>query len=579
MAADVRLRIEQGNEFESAIVSRLHSVAGVGWVFVDEANLTADKCREATQDAIAARAPVIVGANLPADWSGKRSGKPDLLVWHGTGYVPVDIKHHMTLDAFDKGPASFISELADPDPGAATEDPIWQLRRHKGDALQLAHYRRMLQAAGHSAADALGGIIGKEERLVWYRLDEPLWRTPAKSDGRKQKTRTTMEVYDFEFGFRRDIAAVAGDHMANPDIELIVEPILCPDCVICPWQEVCNATLLAGSGDPSLLPGVSFRQWRALQNAGVTDRAGVASLDLPTADLLTGGVDAARWLEDASRVDSQTPVADLRPRASKQIAALSADGIATAGDVLERIDARTAGLDAWAAAAIVNARAAIGPAAAYRLPGGVIDVPRADIEIDVDMENTNDGVYQWGVDVTDRAATGLVAAGYRAFISWDRITPEVEQAVFAEFWNWLADIRRSATDAGYTVKAYCWHEKAENTQMLRITAGNRELAAAVRAFIDSPDWVDMLQVFRRGWTTGGSTGLKKIAPLAGFRWEVDDPGGGVSMLYHAWATDPDHPRQAEAQQWLLDYNRGDVEATLAIREWLDNSDFPAVPVS
>jgi predicted RecB family nuclease len=105
--------------------------------------------------------------------------------------------------------------------------------------------------------------------------------------------------------------------------------------------------------------------------------------------------------------------------------------------------------------------------------------------------------------------------------------------------------------------------------MRRITAPDERLAAEVKAFIDSDAWVDMQKVFKAGWTTGGSTGLKKIAPLAGFAWDVADPGGGVSMLYHSWATHPDHPDQAAARSWLLDYNRGDVEATLAIRDWLD----------
>lgn len=578
MPADAQLRIDQGIEFEGAIVAQLRTVAGPEWVFVDEVDLAADERRAATAAAIAARAPVIVGANLVADFDEKRSGKPDMLVWHGDGYVPVDIKQHMTLDAFDRGPASFISELADPRPATATDDPVWQRRRHKGDALQLAHYRRMLQSAGHAAAEELGGIIGKEGRVVWYHLAEPLWTTPAKSGGRKQKKRTTMEVYDFEFDFRRDIAAVAHDHIANPDVELIVEPVLCPDCAICPWLDVCNQSLLAGTGDASLLPGVSYRQWRALRDVGIADRAGVAALDLRTAHLLAAGVEASRWLDDTIAIDPPTPVELLRPRAKKQIEALKDAGIGTAEDVIERIDPRTARLDRWAAAAIINARAATGADPVYRLPGGVVSVPRADIEIDVDMENTNDGVYQWGVNVTDRAATGLVENGYRAFISWDPITPEVEQQVFADFWSWLTDVRRRAVAAGHTVKAYCWHENAENTQMRRITATDTNLAAEVKAFIESPDWVDMLQVFRAGWTTGGSTGLKKIAPLAGFEWEVDDPGGGVSMLHHARATESDHPGQAEARQWLLDYNRGDVEATLVIREWLDGSDLPAVPV-
>lgn len=577
ISADARLRMDQGIEFESAVVAHLSTVGTPDWAFIDETNLTGNERRAATEAAIDARKPVIVGANLAADFIGKRAGKPDMLVWHIDGYVPVDIKHHMTLDAFDRGPAATVSELANPQHGAAAQDPVWQRRRHKGDALQLAHYRRMLESARHSATEAWGGIIGKEGRLVWYRLDEPLWTTPAKSDGRKQKKRTALEMYDFEFNFRRDIAAVAHQHMESRAVELIVEPLLCPDCATCPWQDICNDTLLAGTGDSSLLPGISYRQWRVLRDVGIFDRAGVAGLDVATADLLTAGVELGRWLDEAAAADPRTPLEHLRPRATKQLETLAVAGILTAGDAITRFDARTAKLDRWVAAAIVNARAAIGPEPVYRLPGPAIEVPRADIEIDVDMENTNDGVYQWGVHVTDRAATAIVDTGYRAFISWDPLTPSVEQQVFAEFWDWLTAVRQRAAAAGHTVRAYCWHENAENTQMLRITAADAATAADVRAFIDSEEWIDMLAVFRSGWTTGGSTGLKKIAPLAGFNWEVEDPGGAISMLYHAWATDPAHPQRDEARQWLLDYNRGDVEATAAIRDWLDASDFPPVP--
>ncbi len=119
-----------------------------------------------------------------------------------------------------------------------------------------------------------GGIVCKEGRVVWYALDEAMWRTPAKSDGKKVKQRTTLEAYDFEFEFRRDIAAVAVQHDANAATELLVEPMRCSDCPTCPWLEVCNVTLLAGSGDASLLPQLSYPQWRALRNAAIRNRAG-----------------------------------------------------------------------------------------------------------------------------------------------------------------------------------------------------------------------------------------------------------------------------------------------------------------
>ena len=81
----------------------------------------------------------------------------------------------------------------------------------------------------------------------------------------------------------------------------------------------------------------------------------------------------------------------------------------------------------------------------------------------------------------------------------------------------------------------------------------------------------MNQIFKESWITGGSTGLKAIAPLAGHTWPVEDPSGGLSMVKHVEATTlgAADPFGQAARQWLLDYNRGDVEATLRIREWLD----------
>jgi predicted RecB family nuclease len=562
------MRMDQGIAFEADVVARLAAAAPAGWVFIDE-TLPGDECRALTTEAMQAGAPVIVGANLHADFDAKRSGKPDLLVWHEDGYVPIDVKHHLTLNVADSGVA-LVSPLATPTPSALEEREGWERRRHKGDALQLAHYRRMLEATGHAATSAWAGIIGKEGEVVWYVLDEVLWQTPAKSDGKKRKMRTTLEIYDFEFDFRRDIAAVATDHLDDPTAELIVEPMRCGECATCPWDAYCSEQLEAGSGDTSLLPGLQYPQWRELRDADIRTRQQVAGLDMPTVELAVEGLNVEQAFREAVELPGDAPAAGIMPKARKQQSVMASHCLHTAGALVRAIDPITASLGSYLRHAIPNAVAALGDAPAYiRNDEDNPSVPRGSVELDIDMESTNDGVYQWGVLVTDPGNSGLVETGYRPFITWDPLTPESELALFIEFWTWLEGVRSACAEAGVPLRGYCWHRSAEETHMRRLAATDPDLAADVKAFIDSSEWVDLEQVLKDQWITGGSTSLKTIAPLAGFTWPVDDPGGALSMVHHQTAADPDDPGHEEARQWLLDYNRGDVEATLAIRTWLD----------
>jgi predicted RecB family nuclease len=577
-------RFERGRRFEADVVAdllRLHPDA----IAIEGEDASAVEA--ATSDAMARRVPLILGGRLPGDPIGRRAGKPDLLVAAGGGgYRPVDVKHHAALQPAEpdsSGLPALCSGLDRLPVENAEIDGAFHARKRKEDLLQLAHYQRMLEAAGLAADDGPhGGIVGVERRIVWYDLDAPIWRTSSSAG--TQKMRTTMEVYDFEFDFRLDIIAVAQLHAVDPSVDLLVVPVRVAECDECPWWDYTRPLLEAGSGDVSLVPRIAWREWKIHRDHGVTDRAALAALDVTTARLVAAGVDVADLIALVNDLPRDTPIAELPAvrRRAAQLGQLEAAGVMTVGDV-SKLSALTASYSGAGLSSlpeqIDRARAALGPALVYRRRGvEEISVPRADVEVDVDMENVEDGVYLWGALLTHRSAVSLSAERYHPFVTWEPLTPEVQTRNFLRFWNWLMDIRAASAEAGRTFRAYCYSASAENTY-LRSHGREAGFLDQVEEFIASDGWIDMLRVFDGQLITGGGSGLKAIAPLAGFSWRVEDPGGSESMLrYDVAIGSPSEAEREAARGWLLTYNRGDVEATLAIREWLDGDSGSIAPI-
>ena len=158
--ADVQMRLDEGVAFEASVVAELRAVAGSDWVFVDEA-ASPEVQVDDTTSAIAARVAVVVGARLPTTQLQPDPEPPT------SWYAPEAATWRSTSSTIDAGDAVLLtSTLAVPTPSAAAPLAGSELRANKHDALQLAHYRRMLQAQGWAAPTSLGGIIGKERRVV-----------------------------------------------------------------------------------------------------------------------------------------------------------------------------------------------------------------------------------------------------------------------------------------------------------------------------------------------------------------------------------------------------------------------------
>ncbi len=553
----------RGRDFESQVVTQLLELHPDALVVTERTPQNGAEREQETFQAMRDGVPLILGGRLPADPVGRRVGEPDLLVATvGGGYRAADVKHHLCLH-IDGIPAHCSSldgltwEAADPSASA---------RKRKDDLFQLAHYQRMLEAIGRAAPGArLGAIIGTEKLVTWFDLDAvELSHEPV------------IDVYDREFAWRLAIIDIANEHNADLDVELAVGPVRVAECGECPWKDWCRAILEQGSGDVSLVPYMTGKARGIHLRHGTRDRAALAALDYRTASLVAAKVDLTPIIDALDLEPPGTPLrAVIGNRRWRQLEKLNDAGLFLLGDA-RKLCLRTAGYPPMGGlpGQIDQARAVLGDVMVYRRRGVIdIEVPRGDVEVDVDVENDEDGVYLWGTLVSNRAGLDGIEEGYRPFCDWRLLDPQSEAELFAQFWEWFSRLWNKVTDAGSSFRAYCYNEAHENSRMRRCAAV-AGLLDEVEEFIASGQWVDLLKVFMAHLITGNPVKLKATAPLSGFSWDVEEAAGDESMVQHDDAVLGDEA----ARDWLLTYNRNDVEATLALRDWLQDSagSFPSI---
>lgn len=518
--AELQALFEAGRQFEVDVFAELLRIHPDTSELIDP-DLRKGVAIAKTVAAMESGVPLILGGWLPDDTVGGRTGRPDILVRVGGGYLPADVKNHKTLDAAKKA-SKPVSSLVRPDiwwevPGCTATS------YHYEDGLQLAHYTRMLQACGfHPGPDRLfGAIIGTstvavsgpdhELVFVWHDLSRPTRPTFSRSRGKV--LRSVLERYDHEHDFRVKVAATAARITGTADDpEPLVVPIGQKDCGECPYELWCADQMGPEDASAAITRGrLDPREWQTLRRLGIGSTGALADLEP----------------EDPAFLDDYYP--EVTHYSRKQALKRLRGAVRQAQMIRDGVDFRP-------------------------IPGVAVQVPSADIEIDFDIEwDTACRIYQWGLRVRDDQDDAT--ARYEPVVSFDPLDDDGELALAERAAARIAELRAEADASGRTVAVYHWsHPEVSMTRKF----------ACITTALDGIT-VDLLAWFSGTFHVRGEASIKAVAQFFGFTWAVEDPGGRLSMAKIDIARG--HcPEAAEARQWCLDYNASDVAAQAAIRD-------------
>jgi len=397
-------------------------------------------------------------------------------------------------------------------------------RISRPDAMQLAHYMFHLRELGIAPTDYKAGIIGSDgERIAWTYLDQTKF-------GRGKAAPDAMTIYIEDFIKAKEIIAQSLEHAKDATASVDSLPMVQPDgvygCKSCPYKDVCLKEMYAfknNEGHPTLLATVTPNEL----------------VKIP---------------------DHIESITDLR---------------------------QAANLSDFAAKAQVRARVWQTKKPELIEPEKGFDLPEFDIEIDIDLENSQaalqemdaeqsvgrDQVYLYGYGIHDRTKDkDWRTAHIDSFGNYED-TDEAEYEVLLNMWQLLETEVAKAESANQTIGIFHYspHEKTWWKNFARRHAGKPGVPTEESAEVFmGKHFVDLWPYAKKISFPTMSYSIKDLAPVAGFQWQAQDAGGAMSLLKYKVATvsDVDAVIKEEAIQWLYEYNLDDIRATFAVREYV-----------
>jgi predicted RecB family nuclease len=214
-------------------------------------------------------------------------------------------------------------------------------------------------------------------------------------------------------------------------------------------------------------------------------------------------------------------------------------------------------------------------------------VPQFDVEIDIDLENSQeavreagfedsigrDAVYLYGYGVHERHLSSDWKSARFGYFDDYADTDEAEFSVLSRMWNFLQEQAALAESNGKTLGIfhYSSHERTwwRNFANRHASKPGSPTLQSVEDFI-AKYFVDLLPIAQEIAFPVTGYSIKVLAPEARFKWRVDNAGGGNSIVYFQKATSSSSSVEDKevAIAWLRSYNEDDVRATFAVRAYL-----------